>query len=98
MKIGQWFAVVWGRIGPALNEVFSILFEAVIKGFLSDSWEIAKEEVFQLSASDLPNDEKRREAAKRLKARLIERGLTARDSLINLVIELAVQAVIKYKR
>jgi len=98
VKINQFFNLVWGKARPVLNEIFSLFFEAVIKGFLTDSWDIVKQEVYQLSASDLPNDDKRREAAKRIKAQLIERGIVAKDALINLAIELAVQWVVKYKK
>jgi hypothetical protein len=55
--------------------------------------DIALETVKYLAVTDLSNEEKRSEAFKKIKEYAVLKGIAAKDSLINTVIELAYQQV-----
>lgn len=67
----------------------------VVLAFLSDVGsdlaEVALYAVKTLAESDLSDEEKRDQAVELIKAKLKEKGKEAKDSLINLAIEIAVQ-------
>ena len=74
-----------------LKEAFPI-FRQVILGQLSN---IAIASVQELAKTDLNNESKRNEAFRRIKDHAIKNGIDARDSLINVLIEMA---VLKFKK
>ena len=64
------------------------LAKQILVGQLSD---FANKAVSELNVATITNEERRKQAFDKIKAYAIENGITARDSLINLLIELAVQ-------
>lgn len=82
-----WFKVLFGRIfnlvKPAVNKLATEIGEMVL--------DYAIAVVSDLEAEDLLNEEKREIAANRIRGQLKDKGLEARESLINYGIETAVQ-------
>lgn len=90
MKIKQFFARIFGWLKSEFEDDLKKIFDTIVVSFLSDTWSIAKDEVWRLNATDLAGGEKRSTAFHNIKSRVEARGLEAKDSLINLAIELSV--------
>ncbi|KKK82004.1 hypothetical protein LCGC14_2807720 [marine sediment metagenome] len=87
-KLGRFFkkfvVVIFGKAAA------KALAEAAKKMFQNAFGSVVLAIVAELSASNLSNGEKRRAAYDRIKAEAEARGVEMKDSLINLVIEMAV--------
>jgi energy-converting hydrogenase Eha subunit B len=92
----------WGKIGGFFKGVAVFLKDAIVGFLKSDAvkdvlktaeGKIINAIVVELSLSNLSNAEKRAEALARSKAAIVAAGLEAKDSWLNLVIELAVNVL-----
>jgi len=81
------FNTLWRTFNSFLKKVGEILFDAGAAYIL----DVAREAVSELQATDLTDEEKRKKAFEKIKNYVEEKGLNVRDSVINSVIELAVQ-------
>lgn len=85
----------WNLLGGlfrsvALNILWTLLSSSFGK-ILESATELAQVVTSELAADNvLSNEEKRKEAAARIKARLVAEGVEVRDFIVNLAIELAV--------
>jgi len=85
-KIKDFFNPIMRWLSSFLKELFSALMKEAFAKLL----EIAIEVVNDLANADLSNVEKRQEAYAQIKVKAMAKGLEAKDSLINLAIELCV--------
>jgi len=81
--IATFFSRVFNLVKPAVNKLATEVGELVL--------DYAIAVVSDLEAEDLLNEEKREIAANRIRGQLKDKGLEARESLINYAIETAVQ-------
>jgi hypothetical protein len=89
-KITAWIRSFFaGTVKAFLAAVFTKAKTEIIAA-LKD---VAVQAVIKLADTDLSNEEKRKQAFQEVKAYAVSRGIQAGDSLINLIIELAVSAV-----
>ena len=91
MTIKEFFSMLWNKIR---NLFLSFVKEAVgqlTQKLVVELKDFAVQTVLDLENSDLTDNEKRKEAFKRIVAEAKTRGLTYTDSAINFLIELAVQ-------
>ena len=89
----------WNKVGGFFKGVGKTLAEAIVGFIKSDAvrgvlktaeGKIVNAVVVELSLSNLSNSERRAAAFARSKAAIVAAGLEAKDSWLNLVIELAV--------
>jgi hypothetical protein len=89
-NVWKWLKSLWSSIfADFIKEVFT---EAKTK-IIAALKDVAIKAVTELSVSDLTSDAKRKEAFKRIASYAKSKGIAAGDSLINLVLEMAVSKV-----
>ena len=86
---------LWNKIAGFLgsldiDKLLKRIFTQAVKLLLAQLWEIAEAAIKEAAQTGLSNEEKRKLAFENIKKIVGEKGLEARDSLINLVIELAI--------
>ncbi len=91
MWLFNWFSKLFSTVAKIFQSFIDAVFTQASKIIVAELKEIAIEIVAEIGSTDLSNEEKRNEAFTRIKESAKEKGLEARDSLINLIIELAVQ-------
>lgn len=91
---------MWKRIANFFNAAvrklrtfLNALLEGGLELALAGIQEIANQVVTELNYENLTNDEKRKEAIKRISERALAQGNSVKESLIRLAIELAVAAL-----
>jgi hypothetical protein len=87
----QWITNLWNKFIIAFKAFISAVFtqsSQIIIGKLKD---VAIQAVQTLMTAELTDYEKRTAAFNQIKAYAVAQGIEAKDSIINLVIELAVQ-------
>lgn len=84
------FQKIWSWISNAFISFIKAAVNQLTQKFIVELKDFAIETVMNLATTDLTSEEKRTEAFNLIKAEAIERGLTFKDSAINLLIELAV--------
>lgn len=90
MKIFNWIKSFFANTLKAfMNQIFTRAKQEVIAA-LKD---IALQAVIKLADTDLSNEDKRRQAFAEIKAYAVGRGMKVSDSLVNLVLEMSVQAI-----
>lgn len=87
--IRRWFNSLIRSLWGLLKTIFTGATELI----LAQLKDIAIEAVEELSKTDMTNEEKRTEAFKRISTYAMTKGINAKESLINLVIEIAVQYI-----
>jgi hypothetical protein len=90
----KWFKDLWNKFIVAFNEFIEQAFSEATKIAIGMFSAFALKVVIELAATDLTSTAKRAEAFKKIKDEAIKQGKTLSDSVINLLIELAVE---KYK-
>lgn len=86
-KFFSWLKSLWqGVFGQFLREVFT---EAKVKVVVALK-DIAIEAVTELATTNITNEAKRKQAFDKIKAYAKEKGIEAGESLVNLVLEMAV--------
>lgn len=92
--IKNWFANFWGSFaGSIVKQAFSAVLAQAGTMAVDLLAAQAMNEVAKLEGSPLPGEVKAKEARKALTAFAIKQGLTVTTSLLNYVIENAVQAL-----
>jgi hypothetical protein len=86
-----WLKTFFDALLKAFKSFIKQITQILIRSGAHYILDVAKETVEDLAQTDLTNEEKRDEAFKRIKNYARMRGLEVRDSVINTVIELAVQ-------
>jgi hypothetical protein len=89
-KIMDWFK---GLIIPALGDFFKAVFTKAKQEAISALKDIAVQTVLSLADTDLSNEEKRKAAFSKIKNYAVTRGIEAKDSTINLLLEMAVASL-----
>jgi len=89
--IRRWFSGLLRSFWSLMKQIFSGATEII----LAELKDVALASVRRLAKTDLSNEEKRKQAFKDIKAYAKRNGIRARDSIVNLAIELAVQALKK---
>jgi len=84
-SIKVFFTQVWTWLKPIVKTLISLVSAEIL--------DLVLDVVRELAATDLTNSEKRDAAFERIKEMLKEEGKDLGDSLINLLIELAVQKI-----
>ncbi len=83
------FKKIWNFFKPVAKIVIKGIL-AIALGALKD---VAIQTVTELGNGNLSNEDKRKEAFKRIKNYAITRGIDAKDSAINFAIETALQSI-----
>ena len=81
------------RVGVVLKSVLKSVFSVVSKKIIDELLDFSITVCKNLDAEDLTSSNKRKEAFQSIKDEATRRGLDIRDSLINLLIELAVNYI-----
>ena len=81
------------KAGTVLKNVFTTIFAALSKQVIDEMLDFAISICSELDIKDLASSDKREEAFKAIGDEAKVRGLSLRDSLINLLIELAVNYI-----
>ena len=89
-SIKEWVLSV---LFPGIKDFLLAVFTQAKQEAVEALKDIAVKSVLELAQSDLSSAEKRAEVFKRIEEYAIEKGIKVKDSMINLVLEMAVQAV-----
>jgi len=92
MSFFGWIAGLFSKFIKAFKSFIDIAFPVVSQIIIGKLKDVALQIVTELAATDLSNEDKRNEAFKRIGEYATAQGLSVKDSLINVIIELAVQA------
>lgn len=84
------FQKFWNWISNAFISFIKAAIDQLTQKFIVELKDFALQVVTELATTDLTNVQKRNEAFAKIKAEAIAKGLTYKDSAINLLIELAV--------
>jgi hypothetical protein len=90
MGLGTWFKSLFSKLIAAFNSFIKEAFDDTMKVLIAEFKDFAVATVVELSKTDLTSEAKRAEAFKKIKDEAAKRGKTLSDSLINILIELAV--------
>ena len=91
MGLIAWFKGVFSNLLRKFKSFIDAAIPAIQQILIAQLTDIGEEVVRNLSVSTLTSEQKRKEAFKIIAKYATEKGLDAKDSIINLVIELAVQ-------
>ena len=91
MSIGTWFTGLWNKFIASFNVFIKEVFDAETKLVIGQFNVIAVAIIAKLATSDLSSDEKRVQAFKEIKEAALAAGKDLSNSMINLLIELAVR-------
>lgn len=90
MGLWDWLKSLWNTLIKKFNEFLSEVFTQSTKLLIAQFSDFANKVIAELAATDLTDASKRLEAFKRIKEYAISQGKELSDSLVNLLIELAV--------
>jgi len=90
MGIIEWLKALFNKLIASFNDFIKEVFNQEAKILIAEFKEFAIEVIKKLAVTDLTNEAKRLEAIKEIKEEAIRRGKELSDSMINLLIELAV--------
>ena len=91
MGLMTWFKEVFNRLIRVFGQFIEDAFNAGVKVLIAEFKDYAIDIVTRLAGMDMSNEQKRNEAFKAIKQEGVLRGKNLSSSLINLIIELAVQ-------
>ncbi len=89
----NWIRDLFLKVVKAVKPFLLSVFNSATQIAIAAIKDIALASVEKLAATDLSNEEKRNQAFQEIKGYAITKGITVRDSLIFLVIEMAVNAL-----
>ena len=95
MALFDWFKAIFSKAVKLFKELLKEAIPLIAQVIIGQLSQIATQIIEEMNSTDWDNKQKREEAFTRIKAYATRNGISARDSLINLVIELA---VLKFKR
>jgi len=99
MKLGEFFISLFGFFRNPLKAILKRIFTQVVVAFFNQSWKIVLEEVAKFnSITDVTNAKKRDAVFKSAKKRIADAGIDVKDSVLNLVIEMAVNYLKSLRR
>lgn len=90
MGIIEWIKALFNKLMASFNEFIKEVFNQEAKLLIAEFKDFAIEVVKKLAVTDLSSEAKRLEAIKEIKEEAIRRGKELSDSMLNLLIELAV--------
>jgi hypothetical protein len=90
MKLPTWVKALFSKVWASLREFLKQVFTQSVEQVLAAIKDIAVQAVSEIENSTTLTDEQKRKAAfDKIKAYAIEKGIGAKDRIINLAIELA---------
>lgn len=90
MGVIEWIKALFSKLLASFNEFIKEVFNQEAKLLIAEFKDFAIEVVKKLATADLTSEAKRLEAMKEIKDEAIRRGKELSDSMVNLLIELAV--------
>lgn len=90
MFLWDWLKNLWNALIKKFNEFIAEVFTQSTKLLIAQFSDFANKVIAELAVTDLTDASKRLEAFKRIKEYAISQGKQLSDSIINLLIELAV--------
>jgi len=93
MILVSFFKKLFNKLFKIFNDFIKKVFTDSTQLIIAELKDYAISVVATLKNSDLKNEEKRKEAFKLIKAEAKKRKIKIKDSLVNLIIELAVQYI-----
>jgi len=93
MNLIQWFKNLFSKAIRAFKGLINAAIPLLRQIIIGQLAEFARDTVTELSVTNLSNEEKRKQAFQRIKQFSITHGIVARDSIINVIIELAVLTI-----
>jgi len=90
MFLWDWLKSLWSSLIKKFNEFINEVFTQSTKLLIAQFSDFANQVIAELAVTDLTDASKRLEAFKRIKDYAISQGKQLSDSLVNLLIELAV--------
>ena len=90
MSFMSWIKEMFNKFMAAFNSFIKDAFNQATKLLIGEFSAFAMSTITTLAAADLTSEAKRLEAFKKIKEEAVARGKTLSDSVINLLIELAV--------
>ena len=91
MSVWTWITGWWNKLMLAFKEFIATAFSEATKLAIGQFGAFALQVITKLAATDLTSAEKRATAFKEIQAEALAQGKTLSDSVINLIIELAVE-------
>lgn len=91
----NWLKSLWNKFVSIFKAFVEEAVDEVTKVVIAEFKDFAVEAVKEVASTDLSNEEKRKAVFASLKAKMIAEGKSVGDSVINLLIELAVSYVKK---
>ena len=95
MGFGTWLKELFNKLLRAFKEFIAEVFDDTKKIIIAEFKEFAVSVVLELAGTDLTNEEKRAAAFEKIKEEAKARGQEISDSLVGLLIEMAVQYIKK---
>ena len=89
----NWLKRLWSRMLRVFKRFIDIALPIVAQVLIAELKDFAINTVGTLQSTNLSNEEKRQQAFEEIKAEAINRGKNLSDSLINVLIELALQYI-----
>ena len=89
----NWFKRLWNRLVRIFKKFIDIAIPIITQMLIAEFKDFAINAVDKIQSTDLSNSEKREEVFKEIKTEALSRGKTLSDSVINLLIELALQYI-----
>jgi len=93
MGLIAWLKEKFSKLIKAAEKFLIEAFNAEMKILIAEFKDFAVAAILELSKTDLTNEAKRAEAFKKIKDEAIRKGKNLPDSLINVLIELAVSKI-----
>lgn len=90
MSIKTWFSNMWNKFVAAFNSFIKEVFTREVQVLIGEFKDFAIVVIDKLAKTDLTSEAKRMEAFKEIKEEAIRRGKALPDSIINILIEMAV--------
>ena len=90
LKFWKWLS---GLFSDSMKKFLASVFTAAKTEMIAALKDVAIQAVIEVQATGLNSDEKRKKVFEKIKFTAIARGIKAGDSMINLIIEMALQAV-----
>ena len=90
LKLWKWLC---GLFSGSMKKFLESVFTAAKTEIITALKDIAIQAVIEAQVTGLSNEEKRKKAFEKIKFYAVARGIKAGDSLINLILEMAVQSI-----
>lgn len=95
MSIFERIKIFFAGVFRAFKKIIDSIFTTALKKFITEAWDFATKVVKSLENVDLANEKKREEAYSKIKGMAKAEGLYHKNNWINILLELALQAIRK---